>query len=81
MNTPSSGNPPWEEHLERLRRLHGQSPSGLSRTGTRRILTSEREAEEARHGEWTATPPGRLGRRLLADVEPYLEFFAIAGAR
>jgi len=29
-------------------------------------------------GEWTAPPPGRLGRRLLADIEPYLEFFAIA---
>jgi hypothetical protein len=28
--------------------------------------------------EWTAPPPGRLGRRLLADVEPYLDFFAIA---
>jgi hypothetical protein len=31
-----------------------------------------------RYGEWTAAPPGALGRRLLADIEPYLEFFAIA---
>jgi hypothetical protein len=35
-------------------------------------------AEEARCAEWTASPPGRLGRRLLADIDPYLEFFAIA---
>jgi hypothetical protein len=35
-------------------------------------------AQEARRGEWTSAPPGRLGRRLLADVEAYLEFFAIA---
>jgi hypothetical protein len=28
--------------------------------------------------EWTARPPGRLGRRLLADIESYLGFFAVA---
>jgi hypothetical protein len=77
MNAPSPGNPQWQEHLERLRRLHGQSPPRTRHIGTRRISMSDRETE---HGEWTATPPGRLGRRLLADIEPYLEFFAIAGA-
>jgi hypothetical protein len=80
MSAPSSGNPLWQEHLERLRRLHRQSPPRTRSTGTRRIFMSDPEAEEARHGEWTATPPGRLGRRLPADIEPYVEFFAIAGA-
>ncbi len=28
--------------------------------------------------EWTAPPIGRLGRPLLAEIEAYLEFFAIA---
>jgi hypothetical protein len=41
---------------------------------------SNRDEEEARHGEWTTAPPGRLDRPLLADIEPYPEFFAIAGA-
>ena len=41
---------------------------------------SDREAEAARRNEWTAPSPGWLGRRLLADVETYLEFFAIARA-
>jgi hypothetical protein len=80
MNPPRSGNPLWQEHLERLRRLHGQHPPRTRRAGTRRISMSERDAAEARRGEWSATPPGRLGRRLLAEIEPYLEFFAIAGA-
>jgi hypothetical protein len=80
MNPPSSGNPLWQEHLERLRRLHGQSSPRTRHTGTRRISMSDRDVEKARHGEWTATPPGRLGRRLLADIESYLEFFAIASA-
>ena len=79
-STPSSGNPLWHEHLERVRRLHGQSPPRTRHTETRRIFVSDRDAEEALHGEWTATPPGRLGRRLLANIEPYLEFFAIARA-
>jgi hypothetical protein len=52
----------------------------MRHTGTRRIFMSDRDAEEARHREWTATPPGQLGRSLLADIEPYLGFFAIAGA-
>jgi hypothetical protein len=33
---------------------------------------------EAREAEWTAGGVGRLGRLLLADVERYLDFFAIA---
>jgi hypothetical protein len=33
---------------------------------------------EALRGEWNTRPPGRLGRRLLADVERYLDFFATA---
>jgi len=73
VSAPSSHNPHWNAHLERLRRL-----SGASTTPARRASADDGEAEEARRGEWTAAPPGRLGRRLLADVEPYLVFFAIA---
>ena len=64
-----SGNPLWEAHLRRLRQLYGE-----------RLLPSSgsREDEEARRSEWTPRPLGRLGRRLVADVDPYLEFFAIA---
>jgi hypothetical protein len=80
MNPPSSDNPLWQEHLERLGRLHGQSPPATTHTGTRRTFMGDGDAEDARHAEWTAMPLGRLGRRLFADVEPYLEFFAIAGA-
>ena len=80
MSVPSPDNPLWPEHLGRLRHLHGQNPSGTRHSGTRRSLLSERDAKELRRGEWTATPPGRLGRRLLADIEPYLEFFAFARA-
>jgi hypothetical protein len=28
--------------------------------------------------EWAAQPPGRHARKLLAEIESYLEFFAIA---
>jgi hypothetical protein len=28
--------------------------------------------------EWTARPLGRLGRPLVAEIETYLQFFAIA---
>ena len=41
---------------------------------------SDREAAEARHAEWTAASVGRLGRRVLAEVETYLAFLAIARA-
>jgi hypothetical protein len=64
-----SGNPLWDAHLRRLRLLYGVAsllPSG------------DREDEKARRSEWAPRPLGRLGRRLVADVDPYLEFFAIA---
>jgi hypothetical protein len=32
----------------------------------------------ALHGELSASPPGRLGRMLLPEIESYLEFFAIS---
>lgn len=38
-----------------------------------RQLTDER-------AEWTAPPPGSLGRSLVEEIEAYLEFFAIARA-
>jgi hypothetical protein len=53
MSTPSSDNPLWLEHLERLGRFHGQSPPETRYTGTRRIFMSDRDEEEARHGEWS----------------------------
>jgi len=34
----------------------------------------------ARLAEWSERPLGRLGRRLLPEIELYLEFFAIARA-
>jgi hypothetical protein len=34
----------------------------------------------ARLAEWQERPLGRLGRRLLPEIETYLEFFAIARA-
>ncbi len=78
--TPPSDNPLWDAHLERLRQLDGER-HGAFVQGTRfRRSISDRQAAEARRGEWAARPPGRLGRRLLADLEPYLEFFAIARA-
>jgi hypothetical protein len=64
----------WQEHVERLRDLYAPRPAHTN-PGP---IVGDAEAEEARRGEWTAAPPGRLGRRLLADVEPWLEFFAIA---
>jgi hypothetical protein len=30
--------------------------------------------------EWTARPVGRLGRPLVAEIEAYLDFFALAQA-
>jgi hypothetical protein len=67
--TPSPNNQP--------RRSHQATATGR---GTRRGSISSREAEEARRAEWTPASLGRLGRRLLTDVEPYLDFFAIARA-
>jgi hypothetical protein len=62
----------WQAHLELLNGLGGAAPRALS-------VTPE-HAERARLGEWTAAPPGRLGRRLLPEVERYLDFFALARA-
>jgi len=70
----TSSNPLWGEHVDRLRALH-YTPTPARRA---RPTPSAPEAEAARHGEWTAAAPGRLGRRLLADVDAYLGFFAIA---
>jgi hypothetical protein len=30
--------------------------------------------------EWTARPPGKLGRPLVAEIGAYLEFFALVRA-
>jgi hypothetical protein len=73
-----SGNPLWEAHRERLRELYGGRRSATAQRRPRGASIGAREADEARQAEWTARPPGRLGRRLLAEIEPYLEFFAIA---
>jgi hypothetical protein len=62
----------WNEHLALLRSIHDVRPAAPAPPMTRW------DAEDALRGEWTAAPPGRLGRRLLADVEPYLDFFATA---
>ena len=66
---------PSQDH--QLRASHQATATGGR---TRRGSISGREADEARRAEWAAPPLGRLGRRLLADVEPYLDFFAIARA-
>ena len=76
MSAPSSQNPHWQSHVERLRRLSSARPRGTAVEERGRVDVVG--AREAVRGEWTAAPPGRLGRRLLADVEPYLEFFAVA---
>ena len=70
-------NPLWQEHVERLRGLYAPQPADQEPGGAVAAV-DDAEAETARRGEWTAAPPGRLGRLLLADVEPWLEFFAIA---
>jgi hypothetical protein len=46
--------------------------------GAGRLSPDAREARSAVASEWTAAPAGRAGRRLLADIEPCLEFFALA---
>jgi hypothetical protein len=74
MNAPPPGNPLWHEHVERLRGL--SRPRLPCQTGPQPSI-SDLEAQAAGRGEWTAAAPGRLGKRLLADIEPYLEFFAI----
>jgi hypothetical protein len=42
-------------------------------------ITIEPKSEAAALvAEWQERPLGRLGRRLLPEIETYLEFFAIA---
>ena len=81
MSASSSDNPLWRAHLEQVLRIHGK-PAATSAPPARqhRPPMSDREAAQASHAELTADGVGRLGRRLLADVEPYLAFFAIARA-
>jgi hypothetical protein len=74
----SQPNTLWDDHLERLSRIHAGRPSGSIRTTTRSAVVSGSDIDKALRSEWNARPPGRLGRRLLADVELYLHFFAIA---
>jgi hypothetical protein len=76
VSASSPQNPQWQSHVERLRRLTAAPPRGTAAALRARVAALD--ASEAVRGEWTAAPPGRLGRRLLADVEPYLEFFAVA---
>jgi hypothetical protein len=69
MNAPPPGNPPWQEHVKRLQRLYGTISAETKQATTGQTLSGDGGADEARRGEWTATPPGRLGRRLLADIK------------
>src|SRR5262245_49593792 len=65
----------WDEHLERVSAIDG----GTARHPVRQTShPSGASNDDALHSERTARPPGRLGRRLVADVERYLDFFATA---
>jgi hypothetical protein len=79
-NPLSPRNQLWEAHLERLHRLGGAPPPVRHGRARAALPTHIRDAESAQYGEWTAPPLGRFGRPLLAEVESYLEFFAIARA-
>jgi hypothetical protein len=65
VNTPRAAE--WDAFRTRM----GLKP--LHRSG----LTDE-ELEVVRTGEASAPLLGRCGRRLLGEIESYLEFFAIA---
>jgi len=65
-----------QAHLEHVRRVSGSTVPAPPRLAS----IDDAEPAAAQAGEWAAAPPGRLGRRLVADVERYLEFFAIARA-
>jgi hypothetical protein len=75
MSLPPSEQRVWEEHMERWRRF---SRRAAMHPGAERSSPDPGEARRALASEWAAAPLGRLGRCLLADIEPYLEFFAIA---
>lgn len=66
-----------DDTLDRLSRISHTGPS-VAPSPTTRALGSGATEDEALSREWSARPPGRLGRRLLADIEPYLDFFATA---
>jgi len=53
----------WERHPRRFRRLR---------------FESRPEPQIDAGCEFAGRPPGRLGRRLLEEIETYLEFFALA---
>jgi hypothetical protein len=63
--------------LERLSRIYYTEPS-VAPSPTTRALSFGATEDEALRREWSAPPPGRLGRRLLVDIELYLDFFATA---
>jgi hypothetical protein len=54
--------------------LRDRRPRQRARLGERRPATQGTGSLT----EWTARPVGRLGRPLLAEIEAYLHFFAIA---
>jgi hypothetical protein len=74
----NEGNTLWAEHLERFRRIYEASPSSARIRTTDSAAIGCSDADRALHSEWTARPPGRLGRPLLGEIEPYLDFFATA---
>jgi len=75
MSVPTSEDDIWDEHMERWRQA---SRRAAKHSGAGRSALDVGEARSAAASEWTAAPPGRLGRCLLAAIEPYLEFFALA---
>ena len=69
--------------LQILMRTLGQPTLGRASRRLRRLYGAGRyRAAAARRGSAAQRvdprPLGRLGRRLVADLDPYLEFFAIA---
>jgi hypothetical protein len=63
---------------------HAELTAGLGRGGGSQLPTmrpkplSAELVDSACRSEWDVRPLGRLGRRLLPEVESYLEFFTIA---
>ena len=51
---------------------------GRPRRIARRRVVSERPLDTS--SEWSARQLGKLGRPLLAEIETYLEFFALVRA-
>lgn len=60
--------------MARFQILFESTQPGKARTSPRtRVQPATSPASE-----WSARPPGRLGRPLVEEVERYLEFYAIA---